>query len=307
MPTSRRTLLCSAAGLAGGLAVSSRTTQARPTAPALPTVKFGGARISRLVCGANQLYGYSHFNWLLSTHMKEWMTPDRRVEILQRCEQNGINTWQLHYQAEAMDDLKRYRDGGGSMNVFFLSMGAMHTDEKAFNEVIAVKPVGIAHHGNRTDDLFREGRMAVVQEFLKKVRDAGVMVGLSCHNPNVIDYVEEKGWDIDYYMTCFYRVSRTHEESVREFGEAPLGETVMERDPERMTARVRQTRKPCLGFKILAAGRKTDKPEQVAAAFDYALGNIKETDAVIVGMYPRYRDEVTENANHIRRIHDRMS
>ena len=134
------------------------------------------------------------------------------------------------------------------------------------------------------------------------------MVGVSCHNPQVVEYVEEKGWDVDYYMTCFYRISRTREEARRELGgEAPLGEVFLEKDPVRMTAAVRQTGKPCLGFKILAAGRRTNTPKSVAQAFDFALANIKPTDAVIVGMYPRYRDEVRENAEHVVRAHQKLS
>ena len=304
MKTSRRTLFQAAAGAA---AVSLGAGETAPAGPPLPTVRFGDRSITRLICGANPFYGYSHFNGLLNAHMREWMTRDRILSVLQACERQGINTWQVHYSEQSMQDLAAYRAAGGAMNIFILSMGAMHTDPKILPAVAALKPVGIAHHGNVTDDKFREGRIGEVHEFLKRVRDSGVMVGLSCHNPAVIEYVEEKGWDIDYYQACFYRVSRTREEIVAELGEAPVGELYLERDPERMTAVIRQTRKPCLGFKILAAGRRTDRPEQVAGAFDYAFARIKPTDAVIVGMYPRYRDEVVENAGHVRRIHQRIS
>jgi hypothetical protein len=125
------------------------------------------------------------------------------------------------------------------------------------------------------------------------------MVGLSTHNPAVIDTVESEGWDVDYYQACLYRVTRTPEEARAEFGEAPMGEIYMEKDPERMCKMIRQTKKPCLAFKLLAAGRSINNPE---AAFRFALANIKPTDAVIVGMYPRFKDEVTENAGLVRRI-----
>lgn len=304
MKTSRRSLLQSAAGIAGGFALK---TDGAAAASPLPTVKFGQREVTRLICGANPFYGYSHFNWLLDAHMREWMTTERIVETLGRCESHGINTWQVHYSERSMADLKTYRAAGGKMNFFILSMNEMHANPKLVKEVAALNPIGIAHHGNVTDDKFCEGRISEVHEFLKIVRDTGVMVGLSCHNPAVIEYVEEKGWDIDYYQACFYRVSRTHEEIVRELGEAPVGELYLERDPQRMTAMLRQVNKPCLGFKILAAGRRTNSPEQVAEAFDFAFASIKPTDAVIVGMYPRFRDEVKENTDHVRRIHREMT
>ncbi len=304
MKTSRRDLLQSAAGVALGASAAG----AAPATGGLPTVRFGRHDITRLLCGANPFYGYSHSTRLLDAHMREWMTQDRVVETLRNCEANGINTWQLHYSEQTMADLKRYRSGGGKMNIFFLSMRPLHQDPKKIAEVAAMKPVGIAHHGNMADDMFREGRMAEVHEFLKRIRDTGSMVGLSCHNPRVVEYAEEKGWDVDYYMTCFYRISRTREEARQELGgEAPLGEVFLEKDPVRMTAVVRQTSKPCLGFKILGAGRNAGKPENVAQAFDFALANIKPTDAVIVGMYPRYRDQVRENVEHLRRAHGKLT
>ena len=67
------------------------------------------------------------------------------------------------------------------------------------------------------------------------------------------------------------------------------------RDPEVMTEVVRQVDKPCLGFKILAAGRKCGRPESVREAFRFAFEHIKPTDGVIVGMYPRFEDEISAN------------
>ena len=69
-----------------------------------------------------------------------------------------------------------------------------------------------------------------------------------------------------------------------------------------MTAIMRQVRKPCLGFKLMAANRKCGSPESVRAAFEYAFANIKSTDAAVVGMFPKYRNQVAENAGYVRGI-----
>ena len=37
-------------------------------------------------------------------------------------------------------------------------------------------------------------------------------VGLSAHDPTLIETAEEKGWDVDYSMTALYFLSRTKEE-----------------------------------------------------------------------------------------------
>ncbi|HYK87998.1 MAG TPA: aldo/keto reductase [Acidobacteriota bacterium] len=300
---SRRRFLHSAAAVGAGIAFAGNIPASQKTPATLPKVKFGKADITRLIIGSNPFYGYSHFNNVLDRTMREWYTQEHKMEVLHRCEQFGINTWQLHFNDQPVEDFKRYRDEGGKMNLILLADFALMKDLTLLPKVVKeMAPLGIGHHGNRTDERFRNGEMGKVREFLKAVRDTGVMVGLSAHNPEVFDMVESQGWDIDYYQTCLYRVSRTPEEARKVLGEAPVGEIYLERDPERMCKVIRQTKKPCLAFKVLGAGRSISSPQTVEAAFRFALTNIKPTDAIIVGMFPRYKDEVRENTELVRQI-----
>lgn len=288
MGNSRRLFLQTATGIAAGHAAS---------AP-LPKVKLGKHEITRLIIGSNPFYGYSHFNRLFDRHMQEWYTPDRVLEVLRTCESQGVNTWQLSCNTRAMSDLRRYVAEGGKMHWLTLADGELGDyPAKMLPELAKLNPIAVVHHGGRTDMRFARGQMHIVEDYLKRVRDVGVLAGLSTHNPAVIDYVEGRGWDVDFYMTCFYRVSRTADDARKMLGKAPLplGEIYLEKDPERMSKMIRQTRKTCLAFKILAAGRLIDTPQQVEQAFRSAFALIKPQDCVIVGMYPRYRDEVTEN------------
>lgn len=293
LSASRRRFLQSAAVLPAA---------ARAAEPLLPTVDFFGTRITRLIIGSNPLYGYAHFNSILNQCMREWMTQDQRMKLLKRCEEVGINTWQMHYDPETVADFRRYRDEGGKMHLLILGHGQMMKDLSQIKDAAKLKPLGIAHHGNLTDDRFRAGQMDLVRDFYRRVQDAGMRGGISTHNPAVVDFVESKGWDNDYYMTCFYRVSRTPEETRKEFGEAPLGEPYFEKDPERMVQRIRQTKKPCFAFKVLGAGRSIGSTAVVERALRFALTNIKPTDAMIVGMWPKFKDEPKENASLVRKI-----
>jgi hypothetical protein len=300
---SRRGFLKSAAALGGTLVAAGGGQAQTSAAPLLPTVRFGKTNITRLIVGSNPLYGYSHFNRILDQHMREWYTLEKKLEVLKSCEQHGINTWQVHFNLSSMADFRAYREAGGKMNLVLLAdFELMKEPAKYMPEAVKTGALGIAHHGNRTDERFRMGEKHLVKEFCKMVRDTGVMVGISTHNPGVVDIVESENWDIDYYMTCLYRVSRTPEQARQEFGEAPLGETFMEKDPERMTKMVRATKRPCLAFKMLGAGRNINGPDGVEKAFRYAYSNIKPGDAAIIGMYPRFRDEVKENTELVRKI-----
>ena len=64
---------------------------------------------------------------------------------------------------------------------------------------------------------------------------------------------------------------------------------------------IRHTKRPCLAFKILAAGRCSWHREWVERAFRQTFQSIKPTDAVIVGMYNEFNDEPAENAELVRR------
>lgn len=293
---SRRLFLQSTAGaaLAGQAAAQS--------APALPKVRLGKFEVSKLIIGANPLYGYSHCSRLLDAHLREYCTQERVCEILRSAEQNGINTWQLHYGKREISDLRRHKAEGGKLQWILLGMGDVMKDFSLLREMAKMEPVGIVHHGNMTDDRFRAGETGKIRDFLKAVRDTGVLVGLSTHNPAVVDTAESQGWDLDFYMTCLYQQSRTREELAKMLGEMPVGETYLEKDPERMFRMTRQTRKTCLAFKLLAAGRLINSPEQVRGAIRRALENIKPQDCIIMGMYPRFRDEIRENAESVRSI-----
>ncbi|HWQ53841.1 MAG TPA: hypothetical protein VN442_09150 [Bryobacteraceae bacterium] len=269
----------------------------------MPKVQLGKWEISRLIIGANPLYGYSHCSRLLDQHQREWCTQDRVLQVLRSAEANGINTWQMHYGPREMSDLKRMLAEGIKLQWILLGMGDLMTDFTLLKEVARMQPVGIVHHGNMTDNRFRLGQTDKIREFLKAVRDTGVLVGLSTHNPAVVDTAESQNWDLDFYMTCFYQQSRTPDDFKKLFGdELPVGETYLAKDPERMCRMIRQTSKTCLAFKILAAGRLIQSPQMVEERIRFAFGNIKRHDAAIMGMYPRFRDEVRENSETVRRV-----
>ncbi|HSW49014.1 MAG TPA: hypothetical protein VLH09_02515, partial [Bryobacteraceae bacterium] len=131
-----------------------------------------------------------------------------------------------------------------------------------------------------------------------------------------IETAESQGWDVDYYMTCVYEWSRTQEELEKMFGDRKdllpveaysmlaggiYPEVFLSGDPPKMYKVVRQVKKPCLVYKILAAGRRAETPETVEAAFKEAFENIKPTDAIIVGFFPRHMDQIAADAELVRR------
>jgi hypothetical protein len=155
-----------------------------------------------------------------------------------------------------------------------------------------------------TDRAFLAGKLDTVREYCKKLRQAGVLVGVGSHKPEVIAQVQEEGWDVDFFAGCVYNRSRTPDELRKLLnGHVPLAppDVYLDTDPPRMYAVLRQTSKPCFAFKILAAGR-IDTAEGLDQAFKTAFASIKPTDGVFVGMFPRIKEQVRDNAERVHRV-----
>lgn len=272
------------------------------TAPQMPTVPFGSHALSRLILGANPINGGSHLSRFVNRQMRAYFTPQRVQDLLRHCQAWGINTWQSGPGAN-LEAWQAFRTAGGKMH--YVSLARKEPDRPSLiAELAAAGVIGIAHHGEVTDVFWKEGQIDHVREFCRQVRDAGVMVGVSTHIPNVVDHIVSAGWDVDFFMCCVYERHRTREELKARLGDVPipLKEVYLESDPPRMFEAMRQTDKPCLAFKILAAGRLCDYQEQVEQAFEETFRQLKSNDAVIVGMYPEYEDQVALNAEYVRRF-----
>jgi hypothetical protein len=297
----RRTFLKQAAVAASS--VAALTPAAAAESSPLPTIKLGPHTVTRLILGGNPIYGYSHFNKLLSQHMIDWHTPQRVAELLKSTEEAGINTWQNSYAERTLQDLDRYREAGGKMHWLCLGKPDWDQHPDRIDDAARRKPIGIAPHGSLAERLHRQDKLHVLTTLLKRIRDQGVLVGLSAHNPALIELAEEKQWDVDYYMCCLYYLTRPRGEFQKLLGkDLPLGEIYLPSDPPRMLKVVRATRKPCLVYKVLAAGRRVGNPAEVRACFATALENIKPTDAMIVGMYQQHGDQVGANAKLVREL-----
>ena len=293
-----------ASNLASGQteAPDGRVPEAKPGAM-LPRVSFGRHHITRLIAGANPIYGYSHFNYVFSAHMGEYHTTERVLSFLHQLERAGLNTWQASWSERLETDWLRYKGEGGKLQLLLLSRPNFNDQPEMLKRAIKLKPLGIAQHGGSTNRFWDAGQFDRCRDYLKHIRDTGCMVGLSCHNPREVEYAEDNNWDVDYYMTSLYYMIRPRAEFERMLGgELPLGEIYLPSDPPRMLQAIRRVRKPCLAYKVLAAGRTVNSPQQVKERMALALNGVKPNDAIIVGIYQRFNDQIGQTAQFVREI-----
>jgi hypothetical protein len=296
----------------------------------MPMVRFGKYNISRLIIGVNP--PGSHFSARLVQDAAAWNTPERRVQQFKRCEELGINT---RVQTRDQIQIHNRENGGklmgcGSEGADIGRDGNWEATEKAIKAHVGYGNISVHHLGYGpfgTDSYWRQGRLNVVREFCKRVRDTGLLVAITSHRPEVFEIVESQNWDVDYYMCCLYKYGRTHKEWLAAFKSNPEmlpveigwpyeesdalsaptrwsdlygGEVAwVKGDPADMLKVVQQTNKPCFVYKLLADGHLTQRQDTVEAQFKYVLANIKKTDAVVVGMYDKYFDEYAINKEYV--------
>ena len=313
MSSTRRDFLQSGAALAAGMAAGPSAASAQPAAQPctqidplrpvaeiqVPRMKFFHAEISRMVLGVNPFYGFSHYNNNFGNAMREWYTAERVCAVLHQAVRFGINAFNYVHVDRGPQDWARFQAEGGRMHLIIQVTAGI--DSRML--VNTLKPLALQRQGEVVDDAWQAGKMATVKEWCKQARDLGVLVGVGTHIPEVIAKIEEENWDVDFYSGCVYNRRRTPDEWKKVLNGESLEmpkDVYLRSDPPRMYRVMRQTKKPCFAFKILAAGRIADCG--IEPAFRTAFESIKPTDGVYVGMFPKFKDEVRENAEIVHRI-----
>ena len=245
----------------------------------LPKIRLGNSNIlvTRLISGGNPLCGNSHFSNEMNVEMRDYFTTERVVAYLHRVQAAGINALQARGDYHrTLHWLELFRREGGQLHWIAQTASEMADMFQNIRILAAAGAVGIYYHGTQTDRFWLEGRIEKVRDYLSCIRETGVQVGLGTHTPEVIEYAEEKGWEIDFYMAGFYNVNRKPRESILVSNEvtAVSQEEFLTEDPPRMCHVIRQTEKTCLVFKILGASRLCSTQQEVATAFRFAFTNI---------------------------------
>lgn len=274
----------------------------------IPTVAWNGVRISRLLVGHNPFKGQSHFNGALDEEMREWFEDREHIlDVLKRCEEVGITTAQFGGEVP-MWALAEHQRRGGKLDWIATMYGHANPDptpeedqawEKELRSILAHSPapLGIQHFGEMTERLYFAGRLDIVRERMKRLRDTGLLIGVGTHLAEVVEEMEEQGWDVDFYQTCFYACYSGNRRGVNRDQEVFEDE-----DRDKMVKAIQQASKPCLAFKVLGGNRKCGTPEEVRAALEYTYASLKPTDVACVGMWQKYMDQVGWNARVVGEI-----
>jgi len=268
----------------------------------LPTIRIADKNVTRLICGGNPISAISHWSAEMDADMLRYFTMSNLLGMLDECWRQGINTVQTRGDRFTMRMYLEHKENGGQLQWIAQTASEFADIYANISEIAHFGPIAIYHHGTHTDNSWHMGKIDQVRDYLKAIHDHGLPAGIGTHIPEVVQYAEDHGWETDFYMCCFYNLARGYKSAPAVERASYQKEQYQHRDRDPMTAIMRQVQKPCLGFKVMAATRNCGSPESVRQAFEYAFANIKPTDAVVVGMFPKYRNQVAENAQYLREL-----
>jgi hypothetical protein len=256
----------------------------------LPSVDFCGLKVTRLILGANPFGGYSHQSEARDAAMRSYYTPERIQETWKRAEAAGINTMIANNETpHVFGAIRDYLASGGALQ-WIAQLNCIHKPDMAaaIDEAVQVGCKALFFHGALVDEAYHQKDEEKLRSWCGHARAAGLPVGVAGHDPEAHLWVNSLDL-VDFHMVCFFNCGSVH---------AGGGERFSLADVFAATEAIRRIRKPCIGYKIMGAGRIEPR-----MAFEYAFERIKLGDAVNVGMFRGDKDDMVEqNAALVREI-----
>ncbi len=253
--------------------------------PEMPRVSMGPFSVSRVIIGGNPFSGYSHLSPELDRDVKRYFTVARIKETLSLAERLGIDTFCGRADNHIMRLLGEYWEEGGRIQ--WLAQSAPERSSIIENarraKLAGAKAFYV--HGGVADKLLEARSLGLLRETLSEIRGMGLLPGLAGHNPATHRAAVELGLDVGFHMVCFYHPASRMAKSEEKVDE---GKYAAE-DREAAVKLIRELPQPCIGYKILAAGRGDPRE-----AIPFAMREIKPGDAVCIGFYPPKNPKMIE-------------
>jgi hypothetical protein len=256
--------------------------------PALPKVKIGSLEVTRLIVGGNPFSGISHQTDSRDWEMRDYYTAQRIKETWKECEKVGINACVTRLDNHMMRLRREYVNEGGKLLWIGQTAPEMASLENNIRSARTFGASAVFIQGATTDKYFKEGRAEELRKPLALIRELGMVPGIAAHDPDVHRRAQDMRLDIDFHMVCFYRVQGRQGQI---YAPNDPDERFVPEDREIAGKLLKELIKPCLAYKILAAGRNDPKE-----AFRFAFAHAKPTDAVVVGVFTKDKpDMIAEN------------
>ncbi len=253
---------------------------------AFPRTTVGGVSLSRMLIGSNWILGYSHTGAAADAliHSKNG-TPEAIASLVEVYLDAGIDTMMAPFvgQELLMKGIKMAEDKTGK-GLILIDTPIINVDDTAAGRkeaaatIAASKKNGatfcLMHHSS-AEQLVNKNKKTMdrLPDYLKMVRDEGMIPGLSAHMPELILYSDANEYDVETYVQLYNCLG-----------------FLMQIEIETVNKIIWEAKKPVMTIKSMAAGRVTP-----FVGLNFSWATLRPQDMVTVGcMTPKEAEEVIE-------------
>jgi len=234
-----------------------------------PQTSIGGVTVSRLLCGSNPFFGYSHFSAARDKWLQRYFTVERIAEVLTYCLEQGVNGIVSGPQPKLHEAIQIATDRTGRQMVWICTPGA---GGEACTDRIEDDIAWCARHGVKvclphpvwTDArlILHENRIDEGPETLACIRQHGMVPGFSTHRIETVTLSDQQGYDTEVYIQLYNAAGFL----------CPV-------ETDWAARIINGTAKVVIAIKPLAAGRLIPP-----TGLNFSFTTIKPIDAVCIGL-----------------------
>ena len=239
-----------------------------------PRTTVAGISLPRLLIGSNWIFGWSHTGHAADLFIKEQhSTVDATLGVLNAFMQYGIDAWMASFSShpEATAKIRGIQDKIGR-KIILIDTPVLNMDDNAAarKEAEAIiktsAEIGstfcLIHHVS-CEQLVNKNKKTLdrLPDYTKMIRDAGLIPGLSAHMPEIIQYSDLNGYDVETYIQIFNCLG-----------------FLMQVEIESVIRIIHEAKKPVMTIKPMAAGRTTP---YVGLTFNWNV--LRPQDMITVG------------------------
>jgi len=251
-----------------------------------PRTNVGGVSLSRMLIGTNWILGYSHTSSAADNLIRNRNgKADTIADILQVFLNYGVDSIMGPFSGNThlVDAVKIAEDRTGR-KMILIDTPIINVDDSASAREEAEKTIAesrkigatfcLPHHSS-VEQLVNKNKKIIdrLPDYLKMIRDNGMVPGLSCHMPELIIYSDLNEYDVETYIQIYNCMG-----------------FLMQVEVEYIHKVIWNAKKPVMTIKPMAAGRVSP-----FVGLTFSWNTIRPCDMVTVGCFtPEEADEDIE-------------
>ncbi|AEE97180.1 hypothetical protein [Mahella australiensis] len=239
-----------------------------------PCTEVGGVRLPRMIIGTNWILGYSHTTSAADMLIKHRnATAEAIADMLEVFLRSGVYAIMAPFggNQHLIDAVKLAEDRTGR-GMIIIDTPIINVDNNVVARKEAEKVIAdsrklgatfcLPHHTS-VEQLVSKNKQTIerLPDYLKMIRDQGMIPGLSCHMPELIIYSDLNGYDVETYIQIYNCMG-----------------FLMQVEVEYINKVIWNAKKPVMTIKPMAAGRVSP-----FVGLTFVWHTIRPCDMVTVG------------------------